>query len=100
MMEIAFLVTSRLADDASTPAYHALITVLRRPKARMAIVMPSMVNQVRSLWRKAFLKMSLRMYIDKDALVELFDKVGLVSSPSVMCNHYDGFAEFPVQPSH
>jgi len=36
MIEMEFLVTRRLADDASTPAYHALMTVLRRPKARMA----------------------------------------------------------------
>lgn len=100
MIEMEFLVTRRLADDASTPAYHALMTVLRRPKARMAMVMPSIVSQVRSLWRNAFLKISLRMYIDKDALVELLDEMGFCGRPGVMCNHYDGLAEVLVQPSH
>jgi len=93
---MAFLVTRRLAEDASTPAYHALMTVLSRPKARMAMVMPTIVSHVRSLWRKTFLKMSLRMCIDEDALVEVLDDIGLFSCPGVVGDHDDGLAEFPV----
>jgi hypothetical protein len=63
MRDIEFLVTSRVAEDASTPEYHALIRVLRRPKARMAIVTPRTVRKVLSLCLKAFLKISLRMCI-------------------------------------
>jgi len=36
--DMAFLTTRRLAEEASTPAYHALTIVRRRPKERMAIV--------------------------------------------------------------
>ncbi len=62
-MDTAFRATRRVAEEASTPAYHALIRVRRRPKARMAMVIPRMVSPVRSLFRKAFLKRTLRMSI-------------------------------------
>src|SRR3990167_917480 len=61
--EIEFLLISRVEEDASTPEYHALTSVLSIPNARMAMVIPRMVSAVRSLWRSAFLKMSLRMCI-------------------------------------
>ncbi len=49
MIEIAFRVTRREAEAASTPAYHAPITVRSRPKARTATVMPRIVSPLRSL---------------------------------------------------
>ena len=79
--ETAFRVTRRLADDASTPTYQASITVRKRPKARMAMVMERMVSQARSLWRKAFLRSSLRRNIVEDALFEVPDDVGLSLPP-------------------
>jgi hypothetical protein len=57
--EIAFLVMSRDAEDDSTPRYQAATSVLRSPKASTAIATPTMVRDVRSLWRKAFRTMSL-----------------------------------------
>jgi crotonobetainyl-CoA:carnitine CoA-transferase CaiB-like acyl-CoA transferase len=49
MSEMELRVTRRDAEEASTPEYQALIKVRRRPKARMAMVMPRMVKKVRSL---------------------------------------------------
>jgi len=46
---MALRITSRLADEASTPAYQALTMVRSIPKARMAMVMPRTVSPVRSL---------------------------------------------------
>ncbi len=54
MREMAFRVTRRLAEEASTPAYQALMKVRSSPKARMAMVMLRMVRAVRSLWRRAY----------------------------------------------
>jgi hypothetical protein len=62
-METEFLVTRRVAEDASTPAYQALTKVRKSPKARMAMVIPKMVRLVRSLFRKAFLTRILRKNI-------------------------------------
>ncbi|OQC20491.1 MAG: hypothetical protein BWX71_02542 [Deltaproteobacteria bacterium ADurb.Bin072] len=54
MIETAFRVTSRVADDASTAEYHAVSTVRSSPKARMAMPMATMVRIVLTLRRKAF----------------------------------------------
>ena len=61
--DIAFLVIRRAEEDASTPEYHALTNVRKIPNARIAIVMPRMVSDVRNLWRRVFLNMSLKMCI-------------------------------------
>lgn len=47
---------SRVAEDASTPAYQVLITVRSRPNARIATATASTVSVVLSLCLKAFLK--------------------------------------------
>src|SRR3989304_7739598 len=88
-----FLVTSRLADDASTPAYHALITVRKSPKARIAMATPRMVKKVRSLCRKAFLKSNLRMCI-QNTFIKMHENMSHLCSPWVMGNHNNSFAEF------
>lgn len=49
MREMEFRVTRRDAEEASTPEYQALMKVRRRPKAKMAMVMPKIVKKVRSL---------------------------------------------------
>jgi hypothetical protein len=56
--EMEFRVMSREEDDDSTPLYHAATRVRRRPKARIAMAMPTTVSVVLSLWRKAFRMMS------------------------------------------
>jgi hypothetical protein len=58
--EIELRVISRVAEEASTPAYQALTTVLSRPKARMAMVIPRIVNRVLRRWRNAFRERILR----------------------------------------
>src|SRR4030042_4433629 len=93
MRDMEFLVTRRLAEDASTPAYHALITVLRRPKARMAIATPRMVRKVRSLWRKAFLVMILRICIE-DTFIKMHNNMSHFSCTGVVRYHNDSLAEF------
>jgi hypothetical protein len=45
--DMEFLVTRRFTEEASTPAYHALTTVLRSPKARITMAIPRIVNDVR-----------------------------------------------------
>src|SRR4030067_998668 len=97
--EMAFLVMSLLACEASTPAYHASTTVRRMPKARMAMVMPSMVRTVRSLWRKAFLKSILRRSIEV-TLYEVPYYMGLFSGLRVVRHHYDDLAELAVELFH
>src|SRR3972149_2958852 len=99
MSEMAFLVMSLFACEASTPAYHASTTVRRIPKARMAMVIPSMVRTVRSLWRKAFLKSILRRSIEV-TLFKLPYYMGLLSGPGVVRHHYDDFAELAVELFH
>lgn len=99
MMDMEFLVTSRVADDASTPAYHAPTTVCRRPKARMAMAMPRTVNEVRSLCRKAFLMTSLNVCI-QHTLIQFPDDMGLLRCTRIMRNHDDCLAEFVYKPFH
>src|SRR5512139_2238102 len=57
---MAFRVMRRDADEASTPRYQAATRVLSRPKASTAMATPTTVSVDRSLWRKAFRKMSFR----------------------------------------
>src|SRR5208337_4107684 len=97
--EIAFLVTRRVAEEAATPAYHVLITVLKRPKAIIAIVMPAIVSQVRSLWRKAFLKMSFRMNI-QNTFFQMLYYMGLFSSARVMSYHDNSLARLGIKAFH
>ena len=90
MRDMAFRVTRRLAEEASAPAYQALMKVLSSPKARMAMVMLRMVREVRSLWRKAFLRSSLRMYIVQDTFIEIPDRMRLLCCPGVVGYHNNG----------
>src|SRR5208337_4216687 len=96
---MAFLVTRRVAEECSTPAYQALTTVLRRPKASIATVMPSIVSHVRSLWRKAFLKMSFRMNIQNTFFQMLYD-MGLFSSARVVRYHNNRLARHGIKALH
>ena len=100
IIETAFRVTRRYAEDASTPAYQASMTVLKSPNARSAIMMEMMVRPVRSLCRKAFLKSILRMCIGQDPFIEVPYDMGLFCSPRVMGDHYDRFSRFRVEPVH
>ncbi len=77
---MAFLVTSRVADERSTPRYQSPTRVRNMPKARMAMATPAMVRQVRSLWRNALRMMSFRKNI---ALRSAF--LHAVSSPFSRC---------------
>src|SRR5512139_193055 len=100
MREIAFRVTRRLAEEASAPAYQALMKVRSNPKARIAMVMLRMVRAVRSLWRKAFLRSSLRMYIIQDTLVEIADGMRLFRCPRIVGYHDDRLSRFTIEPIH
>ena len=100
MREMAFRVTRRFAEEAFTPAYQELMKVLSSPKARMAMVMLRMVRAVRSLWRKAFLRSSLRMYIVQDTLFEIPDGMRLFRRPRVVGHHDDGLLRFTIEPVH
>lgn len=90
MREMAFRVMRRFAEEALTPAYQAPMKVLSSPKARMAMVMLRMVRAVRSLWRKAFLRSSLRMYIVQDTFIEITDRMRLLRCPGVVGYHDNG----------
>ena len=57
---MALRVISRVFDAASAPAYQAPTTVCSKPKDSVATTSPSTVSEVRSLWRSAFLEISLR----------------------------------------
>src|SRR5208337_1521662 len=96
---MAFLVTRRVAEECSTPAYQALTTVLRRPKASIATVMPRIVSQVRSLWRKAFLKMSFSMNI-QNTFFQMLYYMGLFSSARVMSYHDNSLARLGIKAFH
>src|SRR5512136_874292 len=100
MRDMAFLVTRRFAEEALTPAYQAPMKVLSSPKARMAMVMLRMVRAVRSLWRKAFLRSSLRMYIVQDTFIEIPDGMRLLCCPGVVGHHNDGLMRFLIEPVH
>src|SRR5512143_1610844 len=100
MMEVALRVTRRLAEEASTPEYQALIKVRRSPKDRMAMVTPRMVRSVRSLCRKAFLRRSLRMYIVQESLVEIPDGMRLLGRPGIVGHHDNRFPRFSIEPIH
>src|SRR4030042_4914412 len=100
MMEVALRVTKRLAEEASAPEYQALMKVRRSPKDRMATVIPRMVRAVRSLWRKAFLRSSLRMYIAQDPFVEIPDAMRLFCRPGVVGHHDNGLTRFTIEPIH
>src|SRR3989339_1083438 len=100
IIEIAFLVMSREADAASTPEYQALITVRRRPKARIATVMPRMVRPLRSLLWKAFLKRILRSIMVHEALVQMPYNLCPLRRPGIMGDHDDGLAHIVVQTLH
>src|SRR4030066_376604 len=95
--ETAFRVISRLAEEASAPVYQALMNVRSNPKVRIAMVMLKMVNEVRSLWRKAFLKSSLRMYIVQDTFIEITDRMRLLRRPRVVGHHDNGFMGITVE---
>ena len=64
------------------------------------MAMLRMVSQLLSLWRKAFLKSSLRRNIVENALFEMSHRVRLFRGPWVMGHHDDGLARFPVEPVH
>src|SRR5512139_1146099 len=100
MREIAFRVTRRLAEEASAPAYQALMKVRSNPKARIAMVMLRMVRKVRSLWRKAFLRSSLRMYIVQDTFVEIPDGMRLFCRPWVVGHHDNSLTRFTIESIH
>jgi len=100
MMEVEFRVTRRVAEEASTPAYQALMTVRRRPKARIAIVIPKRVRLVRSLLRKAFFHRILRMSIVQQTLLKMLELTGPGSSPRVVSDHDDGLSQFRVEAPH
>src|SRR5512139_292081 len=100
MMEVALRVTRRLAEEASAPEYQALIKVRRRPKDRMAMVTPRIVRAVRSLWRKAFLRSSLRMYIVQDTFVEISDGMRLFCRPRVVGHHDNSLTRFTIESIH
>lgn len=98
-MDMEFLVISLVAEEASTPAYHALTTVLKRPKASMAIVIPKTVREVRSLCLKEFLRSSLSICIQY-TLVQMPDDMRFLGCARVMGNHYYCFPEFMHEPFH
>src|SRR4030042_4564970 len=91
MRDMAFRVTRRLAEEASAPAYQALIKVRSSPKARIAMLMLRMVRDVRSLWRKAFLRSSLRMYIIQEPLFQMSDHPCPFGGSRIGCDHNEGF---------
>jgi len=99
MRDMAFRVTSLLAEDASTPAYQALTTVLSKPKARIAMETPRTVKNVLSLWRNEFLKISLRTCI-QDTFVKMFNQMSHPGSPGIMGHHDDCFTEFMHEALH
>src|SRR4030042_6641157 len=94
MREMAFRVMRRFAEEALTPAYQEPTKVLSRPKARMAMVMLRMVRAVRSLWRKVFLRSSLRMYIVQDTFIEIPEGMRLFCRPGVVGHHDNGLMRF------
>src|SRR4030043_214171 len=98
--ETAFRVISRLAEEASAPVYQALMNVRSNPKVRIAMVMLKMVSEVRSLWRKAFLKSSLRMYIVQDTFIEITDRMRLLRRPRVVGHPANGFVCTKVELRH
>jgi len=63
MKETECLVTSRLAAEASSPTYHAVITVRNMQKAIITIEIPKIVSELLSLWRSAFLKTNFNIII-------------------------------------
>src|SRR5512143_3831048 len=91
--EMAFRVTSRVAEDRSTPRYQSPTRVRSRPKARIAMATPTTVRLVRSLWRKAFRKRSLRKNIVQHTLLEVPHHMGLFCSAGVVGHHDDGLAQ-------
>src|SRR5512139_2129966 len=100
MIETEFRVMRRVADEASTPEYHALMTVRSSPKARMAMVIPRRVSPVRSLLRKAFLNRILRMSIVQEAFLEVLQLVSPLGRPRVMGDHDNGLSHLVVQALH
>src|SRR5450631_2940390 len=97
---MAFRVTRRVDRERSTPICHSPTTVLSRPKARMAMVIPSMVRPVRKRWRRTLRKTILRMYIDHLAFFKMPDGAGLFCGTGIMGYHDDRLAEFAVQAPH
>src|SRR5690349_3572100 len=95
-----FLVTRRVARERSTPRFHSPTRVLRRPKARMAMVIPRMVSPLRRRWRRRLRRTILRMYIDQNTLVQVADGAGLFSGAGIVGDHDDRLAQLAVQASH
>src|SRR5512143_3702513 len=97
---MAFRVTSRLADEASTPEYQAPTTVRRSPNASIDMAMPSIVSEVLSLCRNALRTRSLTKFIRQHPLVELEQRPSALCGPGVVRHHYHRLLRLQVKPLH
>src|SRR5262245_49027777 len=96
---MALRVTRRSGAAAFAPRYQSSTTVCSRPNESTAIISPSSVSPVRSLWRRALRPTSLRncIRLGELALVEVLDGVGALGGAPVVRHHHDGLAELVVQ---
>src|SRR4030043_305108 len=97
IIEMALRVTRRVVEAASTPEYQELITVRKRPKARIATAIPRMVRLLRSLLWKAFLKRILRSIIVQIPLIQMPKDFRPLCCTRVMGLHDNGLAHFRVE---
>src|SRR5258705_13049554 len=94
--EIALRVTRRALEAAAAPAYQASTTVRSRPKASTAMASPVMVSSVRSRWRNALRKTSLRRN-NQLAFLEVNERPRRLRRVRVVRHHDDGLAELAVE---
>src|SRR5512134_3891204 len=99
MREMELRVMRRLAEDASTPAYQALMTVRRRPKERTATQIPQSVSPVRSLCLSRLRKTNLRSTC-QNPLFQVQHGAGLSRGPRIVGYHDDRLARLPAQSLH
>ena len=64
------------------------------------MVMLKIVSEVRSLWRKAFLTISLRRYIVQDTFIEVPDGMSLFSCPGIVGHHDDSLMRMSIELIH
>src|SRR5258706_812262 len=73
-----------------------------RPNAMTAMAIPTIVNEVRSLCRRTFLRISFEIIkipsLRKFAFLEVPDLMRTLGCPGIVRYHDDRFFEFVVQP--
>src|SRR6266540_3210143 len=116
--EMALRVTRRVAEERSAPKYQSPTSVRKSPKASTATATPTIVRIDRSLWRKAFRMISLRVNIlhrrparfsetwqvssrsRQNAFLQVLDQMRLLRRPGIVRHHDDSLAEVLHQASH